>query len=237
MSLADDPRRATALVRRVLMAAVGVSLGLALIGVLSAGWLVVALFGEAFEPAEAPARVLLAGLPAYTALGIAWYALLAVDGEGALMRLAVGAAIASIVGGLLLVPAKHDTGAAWVYVLTLAVLALGASPCCEGAYEELSPDPPPRRRRSPLPEGMKDRLRSRLRVNPSRVRLEAFVARAAASVPREETCSTRAPAKACTATTSPHQLRVRRLPAGRQAVRPGGLRLRPPLDPRPGRAL
>jgi SAM-dependent methyltransferase len=34
-----------------------------------------------------------------------------------------------------------------------------------------------------LSEGMKDRLRSRLRVNPSRVRLEAFVARAAASVP------------------------------------------------------
>jgi O-antigen/teichoic acid export membrane protein len=111
------------LVLRALLGAGLVAVLLALVGALAAEPITVLLFGGEFEPAGAPARILLAGLPAYALLGVAWYTLVALEGERSLMLIASAGALVSVIAGVLTIPSHGDLGAAWVYVATLALMA------------------------------------------------------------------------------------------------------------------
>jgi O-antigen/teichoic acid export membrane protein len=122
---ASDRDRARRLLLRVLVTVTGALAVAGALGALLSTQIVVILFGHDFESAAEPARVFFAGLPFYAALGIAWYALLAVDAERPLMAIAGLAAVASVVAGLIVIPDGSDMGAAWVYVVTLALMAVG----------------------------------------------------------------------------------------------------------------
>lgn len=124
---ATDPVRARQLVWRV---AAVTTAGAAVLGVLLAlgsGELVRLLFGDRYAPAAPSARVLLAGLPAYAALGIVWYALISLDAERQLLPMAIVAAIGSLVAALLVIPRHDAIGAAWVYTGTVAVMAVAGA--------------------------------------------------------------------------------------------------------------
>lgn len=118
-----DRGRVTRLVWRLLGAVTAVGAIVALACALAAEPILTLLFGETFSPAAAPGAILLAGIPAYGALGIVWYALLAFDGDRELMGMAVALGLFSLVAGALVIPAHDDVGAAWVYVVTLTAMA------------------------------------------------------------------------------------------------------------------
>jgi O-antigen/teichoic acid export membrane protein len=140
----EDRARASRLIRHALLAAGGVALAAALIAVPIAGWLMATLFGPEFRAATEPARVLLAALPAYAALGVAWYAVLALDGERALMSLATLGAAASIAAGFAVIPGGGDVGAAWVYAATLTTLAVACLALLRRQLRERPSTPPGR---------------------------------------------------------------------------------------------
>lgn len=124
---ATDVARVRRLVWRVVgwMTAAGAVLGA--IAALGAEPLSVGLFGQRFEPSTGPATVLMAGLPAYAALGVIWYALISFDAERLLLPMAALAALGSIAAGVLVIPPHGATGAAWVYVGTTVVMAVAGA--------------------------------------------------------------------------------------------------------------
>lgn len=123
--LASDRPRATRLMSRLLWIGGAGGLALGALGVLFAEDIVRVVFGAAFTPAAACARILLAGLPAYVLLGLAWYFLTACDGERDLARVAAAGCVASLLLSAVLIPVGADVGAAAAYVASVALLALG----------------------------------------------------------------------------------------------------------------
>jgi O-antigen/teichoic acid export membrane protein len=141
--VAEDRARASRLIRHALLASAGAALGGALIAVPAAGWLMATLFGEEFRAATVPARVLLAALPVYAALGVAWYAVLALDGERGLMSLATLGAAGSVAAGLAVIPGGGDVGAAWVYAATLTTMAIACLGLLRHRLRARPPSPQP----------------------------------------------------------------------------------------------
>jgi O-antigen/teichoic acid export membrane protein len=122
-----DRDRARRLVWRIVAAVVLVGAVLAALGAAAAEPVVTLLFGAKFSPAAEPARIILAALPAYGALGIVWYGLLAFDAERELMRVAAVCALGALVAGLVAIPTAGDVGAAWVYAVTLTIMAVAGA--------------------------------------------------------------------------------------------------------------
>jgi O-antigen/teichoic acid export membrane protein len=124
---ANDRDRAVRLLRRLLVwTAIG-GAALAAASAALAPTIMEIVFGGRFEPAAEPARVLLAGLPAYVVLGIAWHGLVAFDRDRDVIPVGAVGILASVLCCTLLIPSEADVGAAWAYVLPTAVMSLTAA--------------------------------------------------------------------------------------------------------------
>jgi O-antigen/teichoic acid export membrane protein len=121
-----DPARVAGLLRRLLAGALVVGAALGVAGGLLAHESVTVLFGGAFEPAVGSSRVLLLAFPLYLVVGVTWYALLALDCERQVLRIALIGALVTCAAGVPLVGALGPAGAAATYVLGLTAVALPA---------------------------------------------------------------------------------------------------------------
>jgi O-antigen/teichoic acid export membrane protein len=120
----SEPSRAWAFLGRTLGVALAIGTLAGLIAALFAPEIVTAAFGSDFDAAGEPTRVLMAGAPAYAAIGIGWYALIALGRERPLVIVAGASAALALVLSLVLVPGDGgDRGAAVAYVIALGVMA------------------------------------------------------------------------------------------------------------------
>jgi O-antigen/teichoic acid export membrane protein len=125
-----EPRRARALLRRVLIAVVAVSAAIGAAFMPLGEPIMRGIFGAPFADGADLFRITMAGLPACTALAMCWYGVVAFDGERRLLKVGTGSLVVSIALSLALIPAFGDDGAAWSYVgalyagAFLSVLAL-----------------------------------------------------------------------------------------------------------------
>jgi len=122
----SDRPRAVRFVGRLIGAA---AVAGALVGALSAilaPTIMQVLFGDRFEPAGAPAAVLLAGLPAYAVLGIAWHGLIAFEHDRDVLPVGAVGVLASVACSAFLIPSSGDVGAAWAYLVPVAAMSLAA---------------------------------------------------------------------------------------------------------------
>ncbi|MBN1528598.1 MAG: oligosaccharide flippase family protein [Thermoleophilaceae bacterium] len=120
----SEPDRARRLLRRVLIAVVGASALLAVVAVPLAEPIMRLVFGGDFAGGDDLFRIIVAGLPAYTGLGICWYAVVAFDGEARLLGVGLASLLSCAVLSAVLIPAAADEGAAWAYVGSLYATAL-----------------------------------------------------------------------------------------------------------------
>lgn len=121
--LESEPERAWRFLGRTLGAAVAIG---AIGGALTLAFapeIVTAAFGSDFDAATHSTRVLMAAAPAYAAIGIGWYALVALGRERSLVVLAAASAALALVLSLVLVPDRGDGGAAVAYVVALGAMA------------------------------------------------------------------------------------------------------------------
>lgn len=123
--VSDRPRAVRFVARLVGVAAISTAVVGALCAIL-APTIMQVLFGDRFEPASAPAAVLLAGLPAYAVLGIAWHGLIAFDRNRDVLPVGAVGVIASAVCSALLIPSEGDVGAAWAYLVPVAAMSVTA---------------------------------------------------------------------------------------------------------------
>ena len=119
---ADFPR-ARRLVHKVLFALVAASAVLAGLALVLAEPLMRITFGSDFAEGADLLRIVLAGVPASTALGICWYAIVAFDGEARLLGIGLAGLAVCIALSLALIPSATDSGAAWTYVGFLYAMA------------------------------------------------------------------------------------------------------------------
>ncbi len=123
--LTDERERGWRLLRRLLWGALAAGVLIGAVSVLFADQIVTAAFGSDFSEAVQPTRVLMAATPAYAVVGLAWYALVALDRERALLVVAGLTALLALALSLLLVPDGDDVGAAIAYAGSLAAMAAG----------------------------------------------------------------------------------------------------------------
>jgi O-antigen/teichoic acid export membrane protein len=121
LARADRPR-ARRLVRRVLLAAGAAAAVLALAAQPLAEPAMRLLFGSGYSSGGTILQIILAGLPAYVALGISWNAIVAIDGEPRLLNVGLAGIFVAVIAAALLVP-SGATGAAWAFVISLYVMA------------------------------------------------------------------------------------------------------------------
>ncbi|MGI8624269.1 MAG: oligosaccharide flippase family protein [Solirubrobacteraceae bacterium] len=121
----DDPRRATRLIWRLIGVAVLVGTAIAALIVPFAPQLAGALFGSSYESSGHLLAVVALSLPLMGAFWISWFALVAMGGERAVLRVSVVAAMIALTAGGSVIPADGAVGASWVYVAVLATLASG----------------------------------------------------------------------------------------------------------------
>ena len=81
------------------------------------------IFGSDFTEGVDLLRIVLIGMPAYGALGICWYAVIAFDGEADLVGIGLLGLAVCVVLGVTLIPPAGDVGAAWTYVISLCATA------------------------------------------------------------------------------------------------------------------
>jgi O-antigen/teichoic acid export membrane protein len=122
----SDRPRAVRFVARLGVAAAIVGAVLGALSAILAPTIMQILFGGRFEPAGAPAAVLLAGLPAYAVLGIAWHGLIAFDRDRDVLPVGAVGVLASVLCSILLIPASGDVGAAWAYLVPVAAMSVTA---------------------------------------------------------------------------------------------------------------
>lgn len=137
---AREPRRVRSLLWRVVLGTGAASLVLSLVAIPFSGPLMEAVFGAGFRAGGRPLEIMLLGLPAYSVLGVCWYALIALDAERRVFGLGLAGLAVSVACSFLLVPAAGATGAAWTYAAPLALMALGAAYMVR--LELASPRPP-----------------------------------------------------------------------------------------------
>jgi O-antigen/teichoic acid export membrane protein len=119
----SDPPRARSLLRRVLIALVGGSLVLVAIGLPLAEDIMRLIFGGDYADGGALLEVILAGMPAYVAVGVCWYAVVAFDGEAGLVRIGLAGLVICAALAAILIPSSGDNGAAWTYVGSMYAMA------------------------------------------------------------------------------------------------------------------
>jgi PST family polysaccharide transporter len=124
---ASEPARVRKLLGKVFAGLVGGSAVVALVAVPLARPLCELVYGSAYGPAADAGRVLLAGLPVYTAVGVLWFALLALDSERAVLLLALVSAGAGLIAAALLVPGLGSVGASWAYLAAHVPLCVGGA--------------------------------------------------------------------------------------------------------------
>jgi O-antigen/teichoic acid export membrane protein len=123
--VSDRPRAVRLVGRLVGAAAVGGAL-LGAVTAILAPTIMQLLFGDRFEPAGAPAAVLLAGLPAYAVLGIAWHGLIAFEHDRDVLPVGAVGVLASVACSVFLIPSSGDVGAAWAYLVPVTAMSLAA---------------------------------------------------------------------------------------------------------------
>jgi O-antigen/teichoic acid export membrane protein len=123
----SDRARAVRLTDRLLAVAAGGGAVLGAVGALLAPTIVRLVFGGRFEPSADPAAILLAGIPAYVVLAIAWHGLIAFDRDRDVLPVGAAGIVASVLCSVLLIPSKTDVGAAWSYMLPTVVMSLTAA--------------------------------------------------------------------------------------------------------------
>jgi O-antigen/teichoic acid export membrane protein len=138
---ADFPR-ARRLVHQVLFALIAASAVLAGLALPLAEPLMRITFGSDFAEGADLLRIVLAGIPASTALGICWYAVVAFDGEARLLGIGLIGLAVCVVLSLALIPSATDTGAAWTYVGFLYAMAALAFALLERQLGRTRPRPP-----------------------------------------------------------------------------------------------
>jgi O-antigen/teichoic acid export membrane protein len=121
--LESEPARAWSFLGRTLAAAVALGSLAGVLALLFASEIVTAAFGSDFDAATHSTRILMAATPAYAAIGIGWYALVALGRERSLVLVAGASAFLALVLSLVLVPDGGDGGAAVAYVVALGVMA------------------------------------------------------------------------------------------------------------------
>ncbi|HEY1357629.1 MAG TPA: lipopolysaccharide biosynthesis protein [Thermoleophilaceae bacterium] len=119
-----DPQRARRLVWRVLAGLGAACAALAAVSVPFASDLMRLIFGASFEGGGDALAVLLAGLPAYAVVGVAWYALIAFDGEASTLNISLGGLAVAAAVGALAVPGGGAVAASWTYVSALTAMAV-----------------------------------------------------------------------------------------------------------------
>ncbi len=119
----EDLPRARALLHRVLLAFTGAGVLLAAAALPLAEPIMHVIFGSDFSAGADLLRIVLAGMPAYAALGICWYSAIALEGEGRLLGIGLLGLAVCVALSVLLIPSGGDTGAAWSYVASLYVVA------------------------------------------------------------------------------------------------------------------
>jgi len=122
----NDRGRAVRLVARLVTAAAVGGAVLGAVSVMLAQPIVELLFGGRFEPAADPAAVLLAGLPAYAVLGIAWHGLIAFERTRDVLPVGAVGVVVAVACSVFLVPSGGDVGAAWAYLLPVTAMSLTA---------------------------------------------------------------------------------------------------------------
>ena len=122
---AQQPARVRRLVAKVAGCVVGLAALAALIAVPLAEPFLRLLYGPAYAAAAPCGRVLLAGLPVYTAVGLIWFSLLALDAERSLLVLALCSAAVAASASVVLVQLDGDVGASWAYLLGHLPLCVG----------------------------------------------------------------------------------------------------------------
>ncbi len=80
------------------------------------------VFGSDFAGGDEVLRIILAGLPAYVALGVSWYAIVAFDGEPQLLKVGLAGLAVCVAATALLVSGGAD-GAGWAYVVSFYAMA------------------------------------------------------------------------------------------------------------------
>jgi O-antigen/teichoic acid export membrane protein len=122
LAQADLPR-ARRLLHRVLIVVAAGSTALAVVSIPLAEPIMRLVFGGDFAGGDDLFRIIAAGLPAYTTLGVCWYAVVAFDGEARLLVVGLASLVACVVLSALLIPSSGGEGAAWAYVSSLYATA------------------------------------------------------------------------------------------------------------------
>ena len=112
-----------ALLHRVLIAFTAAGAVLAAVALPLAEPIMHAIFGSDFSAGADLLRIVLAGMPAYAALGICWYSAIALEGEGRLLGIGLLGLAVCVALSVLLIPTDGDAGAAWSYVASLYAMA------------------------------------------------------------------------------------------------------------------
>jgi O-antigen/teichoic acid export membrane protein len=123
----SDRPRAVRLTDRLLAVAASGGAVLGAVAALLAPTIVRVVFGGRYEPSADPAAILLAGLPAYVVLAIAWHGLIAFDRDRDVLPVGAAGIVTSVLCSVLLIPSKTDVGAAWSYMLPTVVMSVTAS--------------------------------------------------------------------------------------------------------------
>jgi O-antigen/teichoic acid export membrane protein len=122
--VATDVRRAVGLTRRTVLVAMAGGAAVAALIAPFGSTVAAAVFGSKYESAGPVLAVMMLALPFMGMYWISWYALLGLGRESDIAKVSVGAALASVVAGMAVIPGSDETGAAWVYVGSLAAMAL-----------------------------------------------------------------------------------------------------------------
>lgn len=123
--LGTDPRRAAKLTRRAIV--LSMIAGAALVTVLApfGSEITRVVFGRQYSSSGSLMSVMVLSLPFMGMFWIAWFALCAYQRERDVVGVAIVAAVASLLAGILVIPGGGAKGAAWVYVGVIVLLALG----------------------------------------------------------------------------------------------------------------
>ena len=123
--LTTEPRRATRLTRQTIF--LSFFAGLAIVAAVEpvASSFTRAVFGARYASSGALMSVMLLSLPFMGMFWISWFALCAYKRERDVVLVALVAAAASVLAGILVIPGHGAGAAAWVYVAVVALLAIG----------------------------------------------------------------------------------------------------------------
>lgn len=131
--LRTDPDRAARLTRRVIVLSMVAGAALAAVLAPFGSELTRAVFGAQYSSSGALMSVMILSLPFMGVFWISWFSLCAYKRESDVVGVAILAAVASVLAGILVIPGAGAKGAAWVYVGVMVLLAGGTLAMLERA--------------------------------------------------------------------------------------------------------